>query len=706
MIQTAFIIILSALSFTACMEPTAPTPNVKNMTDVHYEQKNNELVLVKTHQLDKNTTLTRQEAIAKLTEKPPYEEVPLFDKDESNKDIHTKAKNKKRQKIKVSGKDAKVSVEKIPVNEFIQLVFGNVLELNYTLSDEVSKMTNPITLNMPQAQSKQSLYDVVERLLLAQNITIEKDSGVLFFSKGNSTPVDEETGSYISFGKSIGKNVLNEEKVTIFVPFEYINPRVAQDIVIRSEIKDVRFFYPKNFILGMTGPAANIRKALDIINVLDTSYMNSKTPYLLNLKNILADDFAKELTGIMEANAIAIAQNMNDLGIIIRPIPEINSVLVLTPNEKWLDMVLYWQKKLDVEQNFVDAPRLYIYKVQSRKAQELAEVLSNMLNSLSRNSQQKENQKTPSKAATQSNAKTPKAQANKTQTQRVASNIAFDLPTNTLLMWILPSEYESIKPIIRELDILPLQVLLEVTIAEVTLTDDMSLGFDYAMKSRGIAAESQNALNISGTGIEYLYNSSKLNVAINAFAQNQVLDIISRPKMVVLNNETASMNVGTQIPVVKSETSAIDVGGITPSINRNITYTNTGVQVGITPVINSDGILTMNINLNLSEAQINGTSGIDSPLIVTRSLQTSVVMQSDQTILLGGLISKNKSTTDSGVPYLKDIPFIGNAFASQSEKKVKTELIMMIRPVIIHTPQEMHDGTQKYKSLLKNLKEL
>jgi general secretion pathway protein D len=283
--------------------------------------------------------------------------------------------------------------------------------------------------------------------------------------------------------------------------------------------------------------------------------------------------------------------------------------------------------------------------------------------------------------------------------------VTADKDTNILMLKLRPKHYKILLPFIEELDKLPLQTLVEVTVAEVTMTDTFSLGFEYA-----ITNESKNLpkalLNITGggSGLGVVFQGNYLDATINAFAEKQLLNIVSRPKILILNNSTGNINVGTQVPIITSETSASDLNsGTTPSINRNISYRNTGIVLGLTPTINSNGILTMNISINLSEAQLNDTSGIDSPLIVNRTLDTTAVIKSGDTILIGGLISENKSTSKGGIPGLKDIPFIGDIFASNSKKTTKTELIMLIRPIIIKTAQEIDSETYKFKQLMQVL---
>jgi len=280
--------------------------------------------------------------------------------------------------------------------------------------------------------------------------------------------------------------------------------------------------------------------------------------------------------------------------------------------------------------------------------------------------------------------------------------VTADLDTNILMLKLTPKHYHMLLPIIKELDKLPLQTLVEVTVADVDMTNTFSLGFEHAIsnKSAGLV---KNILDIrgGGTGLGIVFKGNYLDTIINAYAGKKLLNIISEPRMLILNNKTGSIDVGKQVPTITSQVSAADLSSTTkPSINQNISYKSTGIIINITPTINSNGVLTMQISITLSGAQLNNTSTINSPLIINRSLQTTAVVKSGDTILLGGLISQNKSKTKGGVPLLKDIPWIGNIFTSNDTKITKSELIMLIRPIIIRTPQEINSETYKFKKIL------
>ena len=241
----------------------------------------------------------------------------------------------------------------------------------------------------------------------------------------------------------------------------------------------------------------------------------------------------------------------------------------------------------------------------------------------------------------------------------------------------------------EKLDTEPKQVLIEVTIAEITLTDQLQFGFEWYLKhtSSDYVGELQTigGLGIGGAGFTYtlLGTAGKFNMIFNAFAKKNLINIVSTPHLVVLDGKEATINVGTEVPVVSSETTAPDITAGQPSILRNVQYRNTGVILSVKPVITSEDKLNVEISQELSEAQANNISNIDSPIILNRSIKTTLNIKSGQTVLLGGLISENTSRTKSKVPLIGDIPVLGNLFSVNSKGKNKTELIITITPYII-----------------------
>lgn len=255
----------------------------------------------------------------------------------------------------------------------------------------------------------------------------------------------------------------------------------------------------------------------------------------------------------------------------------------------------------------------------------------------------------------------------------------------------------------------PKQVLIEATIAELTLTDDLNYGIEWALMSKmeqgsySLQTLGQLGLN-TGTGLTFNFtsDSKRLAAAVNAYAKENKLNVLSTPRIMVLDNQSASITVGSQVPLLSGSTSSSSVAstGVTVSTEA-VQYVTTGIILTVTPTINTSGLLTLAITLEDSEAQTNNTSSIDSPLITTQNLTTSVVASSSQTILLGGMITNNLSDTETKVPLLGDIPLIGNVFKTRSKSTTKSELIILLTPRILTSSDQAARVTDEIKRGIK-----
>jgi len=255
-------------------------------------------------------------------------------------------------------------------------------------------------------------------------------------------------------------------------------------------------------------------------------------------------------------------------------------------------------------------------------------------------------------------------------------------------------------------------VLIEATIAELTLTDDLSYGIEWYIQNKmqqgtytvDTLGKLGSGLGLGNAGLYSVFtsDSQRFQAAVNLFAQQNKVNILSTPRIMVLDNQTASLNVGAQVPILGGSTTSSSIAstGVTVSTEA-VQYVTTGISVSVTPTINTEGLLTLQISVTDSQAVPNSTSTINSPQITNNSLSTSVVATTSQTILLGGMMSDSVTDNESKVPLLGDIPLIGNLFKTRSKNKTKTELIIMLTPKILTSGEAASKVTDEIKRGLK-----
>lgn len=278
--------------------------------------------------------------------------------------------------------------------------------------------------------------------------------------------------------------------------------------------------------------------------------------------------------------------------------------------------------------------------------------------------------------------------------------LVVDQRSNSLIFYSTGKRYQELQPIIRKLDVMPKQVMLEVVIAEVTLSGSFAKGVEYAIKS-GPSGSKTESFSFNGeSGFSYSVVGLDGSINFNLNQKDGLVNVLSRPTLLVRDGVAASISVGDDVPTVGSTTS--------DPINSdrettNIQYRKTGINLSVTPTVNAQGTVIMSIDQNISNVAADGLTVGGSPSIFERQVTTEVVAGDGQTVMLGGLISENTSTNTNAIPGLGDIPLLGHLFRSDSDTKSKTELVILVTPKIVHN---LNDWKRVQDSFIKGLENI
>ncbi len=288
--------------------------------------------------------------------------------------------------------------------------------------------------------------------------------------------------------------------------------------------------------------------------------------------------------------------------------------------------------------------------------------------------------------------------------------VVADAQNNALLIYARRQDYQKIANALRRLDVQPLQVLIEASIIEVTLSGNLQYGLEWYLQgslgsgltgSAGLNFNSTGAISPSQPGFSYSITNGAgaVRAVLNALAQKSLVKVISSPSVLVLNNNTANIQVGTQQPIAGP--TAITTGVVSTSY----TYKDTGVTLAVTPSVNAGGMVRMNIKQAVTDV-----GAVDSATqqrsFLQRQIDTKVEVHSGQTVTLGGLIKNNVSNGKSGIPVLSDIPVLGNLFSTTTKTDDRTELLVMITPRVLKNPQDLTDITQEMRERMSSLEAL
>ncbi|WP_278405668.1 secretin N-terminal domain-containing protein [Pseudoalteromonas ruthenica] len=578
-----------------------------------------------------------------------------------------------------------VSANQLALPDFLHLVMGENLGLNYVIDDQLQKSRDTITLNLPQGVSKEKLYEITVNLLLDKDMIIEPRNEVLFVMP---RPRDAQSKLALGAGRQLSDIPKSDGQILQFVPLEYVDYGSLTRILKTLTNANFRYNNTQN-ALSVTGTYKEVEQVIKIVNAFDKPSSRGKYIRLLELVYITPEDFKEQLTTVMDAEGLATSGS-----IVVTPMPRMRSILVHTSSKKLLDRLEFWTEQLDVPTSS-DGRRYFTYFPKNIRAEDLGESLKQLFGleesaSVEETTTRRNNNKAAGQGGYVSND----------------ISMAVDTNQNVLMFYTTPSKYHDVVELIEQIDILPGQVLIEAAITEVTLEGNFSYGVDWSLADGALIDDKSpgkgSLLDFSGGGLSYTLSGVDYSATLNFLQGQSRVNILSKPRILVKDGSSANLNVGTEIPLLTQTSSDLDASQ--DRVVQNVQYRNTGVTLNVTPTINAQGVISVKVNQSVSEAGENKLSGVDSPIILNRSFSTELLARDGQTIVLGGLISENNSDSSTQVPLLGDLPLVGNLFKSQGDSSNRVELIVMLTPRIIRSDDHINElldvMTQEFKSLV------
>jgi general secretion pathway protein D len=567
-----------------------------------------------------------------------------------------------------------------------EAIFTDALDMPYFIDPQIS---GKISLQAGRKLGRTELLSTFEAILRLQNIAMVNHSGTI-----NLIPLKDASKKISALSTTV-----NDSGYGIFIaPLKYMGPLEMENI-LRPFSPDggvLRVDSQRNLLL-LSGTSQEIETMNEIIHTFDVDWLSKMSISLVPVNHVDAKIIANELD-------IIFSNEKNPLyGIVqIIPMQRIQSLLVITSNSRYLSEVENWVKRFDISTSSPER-RIYSYDIQNGKSEEIAESINTILGgSPSRSSENT----TKSAYSAQQNSK-PLVLSDSSQNSDSSIRIVPDLENNSLLIYATPLEYKMVLETLKSIDTVPIQVLIEASIAEVTLTDDLRFGINWSYNSSQgpiVFSNSANgAVNQSFPGLSHLYTGkTDIKAALNTLESLTKVRVLSSPKLIVLNNREAQLQVGDQVPIATQASVSTDTANA-PIVN-SVQLHDTGVILSVIPRANKSGRILLEINQEVSNVVPTTTSEINSPTIQQRRISSTVSIEDGQTIALGGLIKETKSNSRSGIPFLARIPFLGALFGNTSVTTNRTELIVLVTPRVIRTSEESDKVTNLLKNEFINLK--
>ena len=638
-----------------------------------------------------------------------------------------------------SGGGFQLNFENADVGTVAKAVLGDILKSNYLVDKRVS---GQITLTSAQPVPRARLVPLLETALAGLGATVVKDQDLY-----RVVPTADPGGMAAVTGRDVGEGFGTSVISARYMPAANLAHLLEGFGSKPGSIKSD----PGTNLVIIQGTATERRAAIDAANLVDVDWLRSKSVAILPVANSAPDTMIGELNHILDSGEGGMAQG----AIQLQPMSRLNAVLAVARTNQGLDLVRRWVARLDRADG--GAAGVKVYKLQFAQAKAVAAAMNDLFgngsgggtgsggdkDTLEPSGLSPTTQGSPSlggsghgtgssqgggigttsaqgggdpaspfgvlKAAMTDSAASARASVGDTESLRAGGGgskvrVTADPTTNSVLINASAADYKLIERAIRQMDRQPVQVDIEATIAEVTLTDQLQFGVQFFLqgnRSLGLsgATSVQVPTTVSSAATNLLAGGlSNPKALLSALQGYTSVKILSSPSLVVLDRQPATLQVGDQVPILtRTAQSVTDTQA--PVVN-NVDYKDTGVILNVLPKVNAGGVVTLDIEQQISAVSSSDPTSL-TPTISQRRIRSSVAVANGQTVMLAGLISDRRSNDRSGIPGLGQIQFLNDLLTSHDSAVNRTEIIIFIRPRIITSAQDAEDATEEFHDRLE-----
>jgi len=611
-----------------------------------------------------------------------------------------------RPPIRLDGEAVMLNFEEAPLNEVVHTVLGDTLGLDYVIENSIP---GTITLRTRSPIPRDELLPILESLLRSNNVLMIRGPNDRFFISGSAN-IRSAVPRFDSNPTSGFSHVV--------VPLQYIgatemseilSPVAPADALVRVD--------PQRNLLILAGTQMQLEGWLDIVATFDIDQLSGMSVGFFSLQNSTVEEVLGEIRQIMRAaGGDGKSGGLTDM-VKVMPVERLNSIMAVSPRAHYIETVRQWVTELDNIEDSSTEPTLHVYPVRNGDATNLAQLLSTIYGGGGGGAQR--GGVAPGMTQTQSGGGVVDMGDMPERGRQAASGGSFTLGeemgddvqvvadpyNNSLLVHATPYEYQKIERILRKLDVVATQVLIEASIIEVTLVDDLEYGLEWAFNNNlGGGDTGSGLLDLGGgvapkAGFSYTFTNGAgdFTAVLNALAQKSLINVISTPSVLVLDNHTAAIHVGDQQPIQGQST--ITNGG---NVQNSISYKDTGVKLQVTPAVNDGGLVTLDIDQSVTDVG-NVDAATRQRSFLERNVSSRVAVRSGESIVLGGLIRDNETEGRSGVPLLMDIPVVGSLFSTTTQASSRTELLIFITPRVMESDQDLRDLNIEMRDRMRGL---
>lgn len=582
-----------------------------------------------------------------------------------------------------------LNFERASIREVVKVVLGDILRQTYTVEPGVE---GEVTISSSDPIPRRNLLPTLESLLQTQGAVLYRDgSGYRIAARANM----KGRGLRPSTGK------LKPGYSMQVVPLRYIPAAEMQKILEPLANPDafVRVDSNRN-LLVLAGTSSELANLLATVRTFDVDVLQGMSVGLFKVKNVEAAVVAKNMDTLFGEGGDSPMAGM----VKIVPIEHMNTLMIISASPDYLRDMQKWVDRFD-QTSPVAGRQLYVYRVKNGNAEHLAEMLNQIFTGGSKKSRSKASSVAPNLKPASVGEKPANGGVSIDAT--ADTKIVADKINNSLMVMSTEATYQQILEALKRIDVMPMQVQVEASIMEVSLTDDLQYGVQWSLKnslgndSGLMSFDTDNKAGLASPAQGFSYSltdpSGMIKATLSALASESKLRVISSPSVLVLDNQTAEIRVGNQQPVFTG--SSTTEGGV---VTQNVQFKDTGVSLNVTPHVNTNGLVKMEIQQEVTDVgEIDSATGQRS--FLQRNIKSNIAVKSGETIVLGGLIRENKTDGRTNVPVLGDVPIVGKLFTNKASRGIRTELLVLITPTVIKNQKDLVKTGEEMRERMKRL---
>jgi general secretion pathway protein D len=586
--------------------------------------------------------------------------------------------DKAEEPLTLNGEPVTFVADQLSIKEFSHKVFNELLNINYVLSPELAASKTSLTLNISTPISRSAFYDSINETLAQNKIFSYRKGKILYLAKASGS--DKKNNITLGIGPNEADIPDVSGQITHIVPYTYSESRNISSIMKKLATAKVTINSAQKLII-LEGERVEILRALKLIQMLDVPRAYGRKIRLYEFAHVAPEEAIEQITSLLKEDGFSLSIP-SDISFV--PMTRINSFVAYAASEAVINRISYWADKLDVPLAG-DEKQYFVYKPKYAKAEDMEKALKGLLSG------------SGSPTATSKNTNNAQKLARTATTGTGGlTQFTLDKQQNALIFNVTPIEYKKILSLLEKIDVLPGQVILDVTILEVTLKDDMKSGIDWLYDNSQTKPNVGKVDFLSSGSIGAVFTSGDWQANINWSEEQDDARVISRPYLIVRDGESASITSGDQIPII---TQVVEDTGNNGSVSNSVQYRSTGVNVSLTPTINSNGVISLSVSMSVSSSKASANTQVQTPTITNRAISTEIIARNGQTVALGGLIQENKNAIDNAVPVIGSLPIVGKLFSSTTDTFTRTELVMLITTKIVRDSVQVDEFSEAMSEL-------